>query len=375
MKWRHLTPCKWTRCENGLQGDPDFQAFHHDIYRAVGRGNWWVMEQQPGPVNWAPYNPKPLPGMVRLWSWEAIAHGADVVSYFRWRQAPFAQEQMHSGLQLPDGEASECAAEIKQLADELGKIDEMETHQADVAIVFDYASAWAWDTQPQGQDFDYFRLVYEFYCGLRRLGLSVDILPPDISDFGQRKFVLIPGLFCWNEALSAALASFTGQVLIGPRSGSKTDAFQIPRSLPPNIQGFSASIKAVESLRPTAPIALDKGGAFHIWREHVSTDHDIVERADDGAPAWVRSENLNYLAGWPDAAAMTRILSNLAKDARISTEVLPEGYRRREIGDFTLHMNYGLEPVDLKAFGLPKSLSLASADVALINNKTQTRLI
>ncbi|MGB0299399.1 MAG: beta-galactosidase, partial [Paracoccaceae bacterium] len=35
------------------QGDPDFQAFHHDLYRSVGKGRWWVMEQQPGPVNWA----------------------------------------------------------------------------------------------------------------------------------------------------------------------------------------------------------------------------------------------------------------------------------------------------------------------------------
>ena len=37
------------------QGDPDFQAFHHDLYRAVGQRHstpprWWVMEQQPGPV-------------------------------------------------------------------------------------------------------------------------------------------------------------------------------------------------------------------------------------------------------------------------------------------------------------------------------------
>ena len=56
------------------------------------------MEQQPGPVNWAPYNPAPLPGMVRLWALEAFAHGAEVVSFFRWRQAPFGQEQYHSGL-------------------------------------------------------------------------------------------------------------------------------------------------------------------------------------------------------------------------------------------------------------------------------------
>ena len=44
----------------------------------------------------------PAPGMVRLWSLEAYAHGASTVSYFRWRQAPFAQEQMHSGLNRAD---------------------------------------------------------------------------------------------------------------------------------------------------------------------------------------------------------------------------------------------------------------------------------
>ena len=48
------------------QGNPDFQAFHHDLYRSVGKGRWWIMEQQPGPVNWAPYNPAPLPGTIRL---------------------------------------------------------------------------------------------------------------------------------------------------------------------------------------------------------------------------------------------------------------------------------------------------------------------
>ncbi|MEM8851204.1 MAG: beta-galactosidase, partial [Pseudomonadota bacterium] len=84
------------------QGDPDFQAFHHDLYRTVGQGRWWVMEQQPGPVNWAPWNPAPLPGMVRLWTWEAFAHGAETVCWFRWRQAPFAQEQQHAGLRRPD---------------------------------------------------------------------------------------------------------------------------------------------------------------------------------------------------------------------------------------------------------------------------------
>jgi beta-galactosidase len=70
---------------------------------------FWVMEQQPGPVNWASHNPSPAPGMVRLWSLEAFAHGAGVVSFFRWRQAQHAQEQMHSGLNRPDNRPDAAA--------------------------------------------------------------------------------------------------------------------------------------------------------------------------------------------------------------------------------------------------------------------------
>jgi beta-galactosidase len=110
------------------QGDPDFQAFHHDLYRAVGRGRWWIMEQQPGPVNWAPYNPAPLPGMVRLWTWEAFAHGAEAVCYFRWRQAPFAQEQMHSGLLRPDSAPAPGLAEAAQVAAELRGLPDAGQH-------------------------------------------------------------------------------------------------------------------------------------------------------------------------------------------------------------------------------------------------------
>ena len=80
------------------------------------------MEQQPGPVNWAPSNPAPLPGMVRLWSWEAFAHGAECVSYFRWRQAPFAQEQHHAGLLRPDSADAPGLEEARQVALELAEL-------------------------------------------------------------------------------------------------------------------------------------------------------------------------------------------------------------------------------------------------------------
>ena len=81
-------------------GHPDMAAFHHDLYQSMGR--LWVMEQQPGPVNWANNNPAPLDSMMHYWLWEGWAHGADVMSFFRWRQAPWAQ--VHAGMLRPDGQ-------------------------------------------------------------------------------------------------------------------------------------------------------------------------------------------------------------------------------------------------------------------------------
>ena len=92
------------------------------------------MEQQPGPVNWAPYNPEPLPGMIRLWTWEAFAHGAETVSYFRWRQVPFAQEQMHSGLLQPDSAPAPGYFEAKQIKEELVASPKISSGSSDVAI-------------------------------------------------------------------------------------------------------------------------------------------------------------------------------------------------------------------------------------------------
>lgn len=356
------------------QGDPDFQALHHDLYRAVGymkssTPRWWVMEQQPGPVNWAPYNPIPHKNMVRLWTWEAIAHGAEVVSYFRWRQAPFAQEQMHSGLQRPDGIRAQGGIEAFQVAAELAKVGEIEHQSADVAIVFDYASAWAWDIQPQGRDFDYFRLILDFYRGLRKLGLSIDILPSTTSDFGDRKLILIPGLFSWNKELKTAVKGFDGQILIGPRTGSKTDDFSIPETLPPNISDFTCKIIAVESLRPSLKIPLENGGHFHIWREIAESTENIVESTADNYPAILQKDTMSYLCGWPDADTMVRILEKFANEASIETHRLHGGHRIRQLGKLTLHINYGLETVTWN------DQTLETGDVMIINDHTGTRII
>ena len=83
-------------------------------------------------------------------------------------------------------------------------------------------AAWAWEIQPQGREFDYFRLVFDFYRTLRRLGLSVDFVPADTPSLEGYRLVVIPGLFTWTPALLGAINASDGHVLIGPRSGSKT---------------------------------------------------------------------------------------------------------------------------------------------------------
>lgn len=327
------------------QGDPDFQAFHHDLYRAVGRGRWWVMEQQPGPVNWAPWNPAPLPGMVRLWTWEAFAHGAEAVCYFRWRQAPFAQEQMHAGLLRPDSAPAPALAEVAQVAAELAEAPHVAASDAEVALMFDYESAWAWSVQPQGADFDYFRLCFAWYRALRRLGLNIDIVPPGTRDFSGWKIVLAPGLFTLPEGLRAALSAGGCRVLLGPRSNSKTRDFAIPVPLPPNLPGLDTTVTRVESLPPGVRVPLATGGGFVHWAEDIESTDDVVLARADGRPAMTRRGDVHYLAGWPDDETLLAILHDLCSGLRHPPQEMPEGVRQRRAGPWRFVFNHNPEPV------------------------------
>jgi beta-galactosidase len=317
------------------QGDPDMQAFHHDLYRTVGKGRWWVMEQQPGPVNWAPYNPAPLPGMARLWAWEAFAHGAEAILYFRWRQAPFAQEQMHAGLLRPDAEPAPALEEARQVASELATLPEVGTTKARVALIFDYVSCWAWEAQPQGADFDMFRLAFETYRAARRLGLSLDIVAPN-ADLNGYDLVLAPGLLETPDTLQ----TFKGTALIGPRTGSKTADLCIPLPMGPKIKGLDCTVSRVESIPPTTSIALENGGALLHWFEELDGTADVTLRTKVGKPAIMHTDGLHYIAGWPEAETYVDIIETLAKTAGIPTQRLPEGLRVRDTETHRFWFNY-----------------------------------
>ncbi len=323
------------------QGDPDFQAFHHDLYRAVGKGRWWVMEQQPGPVNWAPYNPEPLPGMVRLWSWEAFAHGAEAVCYFRWRQAPFAQEQMHAGLLRPDSVEAQGFAEASDVAQELAEAPEVSVAKAPVALVFDYAAEWGWEIQPHGAGNSYFGLVFDTYAALRRLGLSIDIVPAEADAIAGYKLILAPGLLTPEPAFLSALGKSGAEVILGPRFGARTADMSTPVPLPPAVPGLDVTVAQVESLRPGLEIPLAKGGHVTRHRDVLAGFTPVMEETEDGQAVMVEQDGLAYLGGWLDDEAMGRVLGAACSRAGIATLQMPEGVRCRETETERFWFNYG----------------------------------
>jgi beta-galactosidase len=336
------------------QGHPDVSAFHHDLYRACGRGRWWVMEQQPGPVNWARHNPAPLPGMVRLWTWEAFAHGAEVVSYFRWRQVPFAQEQMHAGLNLPDSTEDIGGREARIVAKEIATLGPMpRCGRADVALVFSYESDWMTQVQPQGRGFRWIRFAFEMYSALRALGVDIDMVQPG-DDLSGYKLVLVPPLLHADEDFVASVERSNATVLLLPRSGSKTRSITIPENLPPGpLQRLlPLQVTRVESLPPGATVAANIDGKRYTtsaWREFIRTGLAPVATFEDGGGFWYRKNNIHYLAAWPDLPLLEHVLKTLAMEAGVATSVLPEGVRLQTRGDVTFAINYAAEPREAPA--------------------------
>ncbi|MEM6637871.1 MAG: beta-galactosidase [Pseudomonadota bacterium] len=334
------------------QGDPDFQAFHHDLYRSVGRGRWWIIEQQPGPVNWAAWNPAPLAGMARLWAWEAFAHGAEAVCYFRWRQAPFGQEQHHSGLLRADGAPAPALGEAEQVAQEIAAASDAAAGPADVALVFDYPSQWAWETQPQGRDFDYFELIFSFYRGLRRLGLNVDIVSGDAPMSG-RKLVIAPGMATMGQDFLGALGAFEGQALLGPRTNARTAEMSLPVPLPPNLPGLDARVARLESLPPFASEPVAAGGSIERWFETLEGTADVPFTTEAGQPVALRAGGVTYLAGWPDDTLLDRILQDACSLAGITPDPVPAPLRQRKSATHRYLFNYSAASVSWRGTKVP----------------------
>ncbi len=337
-------------------GDLDQVAFNHDLYRATGRGRVWVMEQQPGPVNWAAHNQSPADGMVRLWTWLAYAHGVDMVAYFRWRQAPFAQEQFHAGLLLPDSTPDQAFHETAEVARERLLLPAGENKgKAPVALVMDYESRWASRALPQGRSYSASAICLDWYTALSRHGVDVDIVSQQ-SDLSGYRLVLCPDLLIMQEDFPERLKAAGAKALFGPRAGSKTVSMHIPGGLPPGPlrKLLDMKVTRVESLPSAAGEPVRFGNiafAAGTWRESIETGETVLATFEGsyrpGMPALIGNGQARYLATIPSR----ELLESLLRDSLDWADVawMPDlgDIRLSRRGNLTFAFNFGTEAADL----------------------------
>ncbi|WP_439102875.1 beta-galactosidase [Congregibacter sp.] len=328
-------------------GHPDWAAFHHDLYRAVGNGRFAVMEQQPGPVNWAESNAQPLDNAPAFWGMEAVAHGAEFVSYFRYQQLPRAQEQMHAALRLPTGEAAPAWTPVTRLAEELQNLEQNESLQAPIALLFDYPSCWAGAIQPHAPGMDTLQSALHYYSAARALGLDIDIVSAQSPLYGY-ELVIIPGTIIVDAAFAARAKAAGASCLIGARSGSRDEHCALPETLAPGpLQDvIPLRVLAVDSMRRGAMRSFRYGEqSFEAsrWHESIASDLEPRIRCNDGAGLWYSQDNHHYINAHVSSEFLTVVMQEIFSHRDRAYRPLPEGLRIRRRGLLTFAFNFSPE--------------------------------
>ena len=172
-------------------------AMAHDLMRGIGGGApFALMEQTPSVTNWLPYNALKRPGVMRLWSMQAMAHGADTVMFFQMRRTVGACEKYHGAVIDHVGtENTRVFREITALGEELKRLgtDTMQMRtQSRIGILFDWDnwSALEYSAGPSCE-LKYLTEVFRYYDALRREGYDVDFVSPE-DDFGGYRLLIAP---------------------------------------------------------------------------------------------------------------------------------------------------------------------------------------
>jgi len=291
-------------------------AAAHAHMWGILRRNFWVMEQQVSQVNWSAYNPVPGPDFVRLKSYQGMAHGADGMIYFRWRQSLGGSEQYHSGLLDHAGRETMGYVEAQSIGEELERLRPLlaDTEPAaQVAILLDFDSRWALEHQPHNSQLRYSHpdddsldnpalvvdggtpdrpvhmtgrafLGWPFmapYIALWERHITAHIIAPD-ADLSGYGLVIAPFLNVVRPGVAQNLHSYVaggGTLILGPRSGFKDENNMLfPTPQPGPLAALTgSSVRLFDSLEPDRinGVAWSEGerqDAVGLWAEVLDAD-------------------------------------------------------------------------------------------------------
>jgi len=276
---RPLTFASWDDYVGTGHLDPVGNGLTHDLVRGFKRENFWVIETQPGAVNWAGVNNFLNKGEVRVMAWQAIGHGADEVGYWQWRSALNGQEQYHGTLVGPDGTPVPLYEEVKTIGSEFAKAESAlrgTTPVSEVALLNSYDSRWAIEFQRHSTKYDPVALLKTYCRFLSPLSQSIDVISPD-APLQDYKLVVAPSLNVIPDNLAQHLSEYVrngGHLVLGPRSGMKDEFNAL---LPQRQPGFMADalggrVEQYYALEKDFPVSGAWGeGQVTIWAEQLKT--------------------------------------------------------------------------------------------------------
>jgi beta-galactosidase len=347
-------------------------AFMNDFVRGWKQQNFWVMETQPGFVNWAPTNNSLYHGETRALAWQTIGHGADALLYWQWRSALNGQEQYHGAVVGPDGDPLPLYDEVRQLGDEFKKTSPAiagTSPVADVAIITDYDSRWAIDFQPHNRTYDQLEVLLDYYKRLSAQGRTIDVISAD-APLSKYKLVVAPSLNVIPQKLADHLLEYVrngGNLVLGPRSGMKDEfnSLDIRRQPGPLVDALGGRVEQYYALDAPVPVAGDMGaGTATIWAEQLSAtnpDTKVLLRygksngwLDDQPAALSRPlgrGNIAYIGALVDEKTLAGLLKRFAPDTPIFFKDLTENVElcRRIASDreILILINHGKDSAEL----------------------------
>ncbi|WP_336761179.1 beta-galactosidase [Paenibacillus sp. USHLN196] len=213
FKWaKYMDIVSWDSYP-GLATPVSFTAMAHDLMRGLKDGQpFMLMEQTPSQQNWQPYNSLKRPGVMRLWSYQSVAHGADTIMFFQLRRSIGACEKYHGAVIEHAGhENTRVFREVAELGKELQILGDTTldaTVESKVAIVFDWDNWWAIEkSSGPTVALNYVDQIHKYYAAFFRRNIQVDIVSVD-TDISKYDIVLAPVLYMVKPGFAAKLEKY-----------------------------------------------------------------------------------------------------------------------------------------------------------------------
>ncbi|MZQ84248.1 cellulase family glycosylhydrolase [Paenibacillus sp. 5J-6] len=213
FKWaKYLDVISWDNYPS-LDTPISLTAMTHDLMRGLKQGQpFMLMEQTPSQQNWQPYNSLKRPGVMKLWSYQAVARGADTVMFFQLRRSVGACEKYHGAVIEHVGhentrvfrECAELGSELQILSDKL--LDARV--EAKVAIVFDWENRWAVElSSGPTVALKYVDEVHKYYDALFQQNIQVDMIGVE-TDLSSYDIVIAPVLYMVKKGYAKRVEDF-----------------------------------------------------------------------------------------------------------------------------------------------------------------------